>query len=371
MLIKGYAKNIKELDGLRGLACLFVLVHHYFTGILKVEPQGLMGTLLDIFQVLFVSGVDLFYVLSGFLVGGIIIDNYTSKNFIKVFFIKRICRIFPIYYVLLISFVVGFYFLNNIEWPKQALLKHPFPIWTYFTYLQSYFFGLENNSGPLWIAVTWSVSVEEQFYILMPFLFLFFGKRKAFLAVILGIIIAPFIRYMLFHKYGFYASYMMFPGRMDSIFWGVLLAFLLRSDKYREVLNRYSAYILALICLLFGLLALHIGKNPTYKFSLLAVFYTCIMWAILEGKLPKLSKFLNVKFLSFTGLISYAMYMFHQLINCLVHGILFSSKPIIDNWYKVGATFFSVIIVYVICIVSLKYFEKPIRDIGAKFHYKS
>ncbi|MCD6017957.1 MAG: acyltransferase 3 [Bacteroidetes bacterium] len=371
MLIKGYPKNIKELDGLRGIACLLVLIHHCFTGVLGKEPTGLSGTLLDIVQVLFVSGVDLFYVLSGFLVGGIIIDNARSPNFIKVFFIRRVCRIFPIYYLLILSFAVGLYFFIDIPWTKIALLKNPYPIWTYFTYLQSYFFGLGNNSGPLWVAVTWSVSVEEQFYLLMPFVFLFLGGRRALFFVICGIIVAPFIRYFLFHKFGFYAAYMMFPGRMDSIFWGVLLAFLLRSEKWRSLLNDYSAYILSLIVVVFALLAFHIGTDLVSKFTLLAIFYTGIIWAVLEGKLPRVSKMLNLRFFTYTGLISYAIYMFHQLINCVVHGILFHDKPVINGWDKVGATFLSIGLLYILCSLSLRYFEKPIRDFGAKFHYKS
>ena len=315
MLIKGYPKNIKELDGLRGVACLLVLIHHYFTGLLAHEPTGFAGALLNIVQVLFVSGVDLFYVLSGFLVGGIIIDSFKSRNFIKVFFIRRICRIFPIYYVLIISFAIGLYFMVNVPWTHQALLKHPYPVWTYFTYLQSYFFGLENNSGPLWVAVTWSVSVEEQFYLLMPFVFLFLGRRSALFFVITGLVIAPFIRYFLLAKYGSYAAYMMFPGRMDSIFWGVLLAFLLRSDQWREFLNRYTKIILSVIALIFVLLALNIGTDHVCKFTLLGIFYTGAMWAILEGKIPSLSKILNLRFFTYTGLISYAIYMFHQVVN--------------------------------------------------------
>jgi peptidoglycan/LPS O-acetylase OafA/YrhL len=370
MLIKGYSKNIKELDGLRGIACLLVLIHHYFTGILQHEPEGLGGSILNVFQILFVSGVDLFYVLSGFLVGGIIIDNFKSGNFIKVFFIRRICRIFPIYYVLIISFVFGLYFLIDVPWTSQALLKHPYPVWTYFTYLQSYFFGLGNNSGPLWVAVTWSVSVEEQFYLLMPFVFLFLGRRPALFFVIAGLIVAPFIRYFLLAKYGSYAAYMMFPGRMDSIFWGVLLAFLLRSDKWRAFLNKNTLVILSVIAAIFILMALNVGTGHVTKFTLLAIFYTGVMWAILEGKVLWLSKILNLRFFTYTGLISYAIYMFHQLVNCVIHGLLFKSRPLIDGWDKVGATLISIALVYLICHFSLKYFENPIRKLGSRFHYQ-
>lgn len=284
MKIKGYSNKIIELDGLRGIACIIVLLHHYFTGVMVGEVPGIPENVWELISTLLVSGVDLFFVLSGFLVGGIIIDLYQSSNFLKVFYIRRVCRIFPVYYALLLSFVIGMYTLQGYAFTTEALLKHPFPIWPYLTFLQSYFFGLANNSGPLWVAPTWSVSVEEQFYMLTPLIFLIFGARRAFWVVIGGIVAAPFIRYVLLKLYGDYAAYMMFPGRMDSIFWGVLLAFALRNEKVRDGLVKNARIIYVVMAAAFAFLAFDISINYVTKFTLLAILYTGTVWSVLEHK---------------------------------------------------------------------------------------
>jgi len=370
MNIPGYPKKIIELDGIRGAACILVLIHHYFTNVFSFRLDGIPGVILDILSILFVSGVDLFFVLSGFLVGGIIIDAYKSKNFLKVFYIRRMCRIFPVYYFLILTFVIGFYLLKDLPFTNEALLKHPYPVWPYLKFIQSYFFGLENNSWPLWVAPSLSVSVEEQFYMLTPFLFLLLGARRSFFVVIAGILVAPAVRYYLLHNVSGYAAYMFFPGRMDSIFWGVLLAFALRNTKARALLHKNTKVIYLLVGLIFITLSFKIGTDYVSKFTLLAVFYTGIIWIILEKQHLGLKGIMSSKMLAKTGLISYAVYMIHQPVNCLVHGFLFNSKPIIDGWNRVGATFISLGIVYLICVVSLKYYENPIRKWGSKFNYK-
>ena len=97
--------RIKELDGIRGLAILMVLILHYFYQLsLGSVDNGSLLVHLHNFTHWFWSGVDLFFVLSGFLIGGIIIDNRESKNFLQVFYIRRALRILPAYSLLLIAF---------------------------------------------------------------------------------------------------------------------------------------------------------------------------------------------------------------------------------------------------------------------------
>ena len=94
--------RIKELDGIRGLAILMVLILHYFYQLsLGSVDNGSLLVHLHNFTHWFWSGVDLFFVLSGFLIGGIIIDNRESTNFLQVFYIRRALRILPAYSLLL------------------------------------------------------------------------------------------------------------------------------------------------------------------------------------------------------------------------------------------------------------------------------
>jgi peptidoglycan/LPS O-acetylase OafA/YrhL len=379
-LANGDTVRVVALDGLRGCACLFVLIHHYFTGIAP-PPTGnaFFSAVSGILGVFFLSGVDLFYVLSGFLVGGLIIDHHKSQNFLKIFFFKRACRILPLYYLLILSYMLLPPLLIKLSalgaWADEWLLERPLPIWSYLTFLQSYVMGLENTSGPKWLAITWSVSVEEQFYLLMPLIFLTFGVRLAASIVIIGLLAAPMVRWHLFENVGFYAGYMFFPGRMDTILWGVLLAFLVRSPTWSNLAHRGSASMLVVAGAAFSIVAAsNIGliNIPAFtRFTALAVFYFVVMWVVVEEKSPLLNKLLTARFLTFTGLISYAAYMVHQLINGLVHGLIFSSKPTMDSAPKFIATLLSILIVYAIGYLSYKYFESPILKLGKRIKYNS
>ena len=370
MKILGYPKHIKELDGIRGLACLFVLTHHCFTGVLAVEVTGWSKSIIDFFSIFFLSGVDLFFVLSGFLVGGIIIDNYNSQNFLKVFYLRRIFRIFPVYYLLIISFIIGYFLVGDYKFFDDSLFKHRYNIWSYVVFIQSYVFGLFNNSGPLWLAPSWSVSVEEQFYLLTPFLILLIGKKRALYFILLGIVIAPFIRFFLLNNVGFYAMYMFFPARMDTLFWGVLLAYFLRNESIRAKLRNFSLLIYMIILIILLSLYFKISISLVDKFTSLSLLYTCIMWVILEGESKKVKTFVSLRIFTYVGSISYAVYMFHQVINGLLHGFIFHSKPIISDLDTILVTCLSVLITVGISHFSLKYFENPIRKHGLKYKYE-
>jgi len=370
--------RVVALDGIRGLACLFVVVHHYFTGVANYTPESEVTRFIwEILAVFFLSGVDLFYVLSGFLVGGIIIDYHKSPNFLKVFFIRRACRILPLYYALVLSYVILppllFRWGALGAWADTWLLERPLPLWSYLTFMQSYVMGLEGTSGAKWLAITWSVSVEEQFYLLMPLVFLLLGAYRAAIVTLTGILLAPAVRYYLFENVSFYAGYMFFPGRMDTIFWGVLLAFLMRSEKYRLIANRYALSLFIVGGLAFVSVAVsNLGtvQIPVFvRFTALAIFYFVVMWVVVEQRFTWLDAALRTRFLTFTGMISYAAYMVHQLVNGLMHGLLFGSKPQLSSLERFMATGFSIVLVYAFCYLSYRYFEGPILRAGKRVQY--
>ena len=94
-------KHVPELDGIRGWACLSVLIAHCLTGIMNWPAHPIAMDFADRTMWLFLGGVDLFFVLSGFLIGGILIDQKGQPHYFRRFWIRRIARIFPVAYVLL------------------------------------------------------------------------------------------------------------------------------------------------------------------------------------------------------------------------------------------------------------------------------
>lgn len=367
------APRIVELDGVRGIACLFVIIHHFFTGngILGFKLHGVLKVLDGIAAPFFISGVDLFYVLSGFLVGGIIIDHYRDRNFLKVFYLRRTCRIFPVFYALMLSYALALQLLPVKAFPW--LLENPFPLWSYFTFLQSYFMGASNLEGPHWVGIAWSVSVEEQFYLLVPFLMLTIGSKGFLHVLFLGLGIAPFLRILFTQKYGFYAGYMFFPGRFDTILWGVLLAYLVRNPAW---LAKARAHIdLMLVVAGIGLVIAILRHNDflhywyVWNFTLLAMFYSVMMFAVLQNRFPRFNALLRSRFLIFTGMISFGMYMYHQAINGLLHGYVFHDEPHIRGWGSLALTLLAVGLMYGLSYFSFRYFERPFVRFGHRHAY--
>lgn len=169
--------RVPQLDGLRGLAILLVLIWHYVAcqmdpkwGSLGLETFGfrVADTLHALISMTW-SGVDLFFVLSGFLLGGILMDHKTSPSFFMTFYVRRVCRLFPLYYLLLLLFG-----LTTLAPLSQAcpglnwLFDHPLPMWSYATFTQNFQMAFKELIGANWLGVTWSLAVEEQFYLILP-----------------------------------------------------------------------------------------------------------------------------------------------------------------------------------------------------------
>jgi peptidoglycan/LPS O-acetylase OafA/YrhL len=156
---------IPALDGLRGIAILLVMLHHFT----YYRPTA--GIDLLIGNVLFFcwTGVDLFFVLSGFLITGILLDTRGSERYFTTFYARRTLRIFPLYYlVLLVAFVVlpQFPTVHPVLVGQVGQVNLP-PQWPYWLYLTNFSIA-DGGWVHGWVDVAWSLAIEEQFYLLWP-----------------------------------------------------------------------------------------------------------------------------------------------------------------------------------------------------------
>lgn len=221
-------KRIPELDGIRGLAILLVVTYHYIAVPISASATGgflLMRQTLSNGW----SGVDLFFVLSGFLICGILIDHRSAENYFKVFYVRRVSRIFPLYYFFLALFLLLQRLSPSLGIFSQGLFSNALPLVPYLVYLQNFAMAARGTFGNEFLAVTWSLAIEEHFYLLLPAI-----VRRSLpqrLPLIIGFFIALtlILRYMLGGEkfYGFVAT----PWRLDALFLGALLAVLFRSPK--------------------------------------------------------------------------------------------------------------------------------------------
>lgn len=230
-----FSRRIPELDGLRGIAILLVLYYHY------VESSPVLPSFLSALGRLTWSGVDLFFVLSGFLIGGILLNARESPNYFKAFYVRRAYRILPIYAATL----AGFWLLRaltQVEYSDNAslqwLFSRPFAWYSYATFIQNFSMSYYGNLGPAWLGATWSLAVEEQFYLTLPLMIKYVRPRR--LPFLLGIVIlfAPVFRTLLrlFIAQGEVGTLVLMPSRADALMLGVVAALFLRTENLRQAL---------------------------------------------------------------------------------------------------------------------------------------
>jgi peptidoglycan/LPS O-acetylase OafA/YrhL len=258
---------------------------------------------------------------------------------------------------------------SGSEW----LLGKPMPLWSYATFTANIPMGFRDAPGAHWVGITWSLAVEEQFYLLFPLVVFLLPRRYLGWFTVATLPIALLLRVVAMAKYGFYAGYMWGPCRMDALMLGVIVAQLLRNDTAIAFLQRHrrGAYgLLLALALLLQFDAVHKVLVFPDQYSVIALGYAIlILISVLDGDSP-LARMFKSRFLIFTGLISYALYMFHQAVNGTLHMSVFHDEPRMNGWARFAVTCISVVIAFLISYASQVILERPVRNWGRQFKYR-
>ena len=375
--------RIIELDGLRGLAILLVLVHH---NLLFIQPsQGSWVRPLYNFLLLSWSGVDLFFVLSGFLIGGILFDHVASPCYFKTFYIRRFWRIVPIYGVICLTFwATRSVLLHGSVTTASALFGKAFPWHAYATFTQNFWIALRGDDfGPAWLAVTWSLAIEEQFYLLAP-LAIKLIPRARFPWLLGGVILgAPLLRdlchslFLPVFPFGPLSAYVLTPCRADCLAMGMLVAWALRTPAALQMLNAHRLWLRIAIGAGLGGLAffsiqdwrLYSRPMSLFGLSLLALFYTAVLLHVVLFPNGVLGAILRCRLLTLLGTISYGVYLIHFPVGDLFHRLFRSQAPIFqtpaDVWTSLGA----IAVTLLLAVGSWKWLEKPLIQRGHRHSY--
>ena len=240
--------RIPELDGIRGLAILLVLIEHYISDAPHLNLARWQAYALIPFRLAW-SGVDLFFVLSGFLIGGILIDARGATNYYATFYARRVHRIFPLYYLWFLLFLIGLPLSSNMNAGSvRMLFNRDLPIWSYPIFFQNFAMSLRRGTGPMWLGITWSLAVEEQFYMILPWAIRKLSNRGILRLAGSAIIVAPVLRVALLRSgSGPLAPYTLLPCRADALGFGVLIAVVVRNKSAWMWLESHRKHI----CILF------------------------------------------------------------------------------------------------------------------------
>jgi peptidoglycan/LPS O-acetylase OafA/YrhL len=268
------------------------------------------------------SGVDLFFVLSGFLITGILLRAKDKPGYFKNFYMRRVLRIFPLYYAeLAVIFWVVPLFHPTYTHDVQRIYDTQGWLWAY---SENIAIGLNADDyfdvDWLWVGHLWSLAVEEHFYLVWPML-VFFCSRRGLLYTCLGLLfVTPIIRTLMTANHTYYATtFTLTFCRTDELAFGGLVALTLGEPGGYERLRRYSKWGFAIAgAYLLGALLIH--RRPLdYRhwsmlcvgFSALATFYSSVLITALAPERTAFKRVLESRFLTGFGKYSYGAYIFH------------------------------------------------------------
>lgn len=298
-------KRIPQLDGIRGIAVSMVVLFHYSRfDDLSIFPNKAV-------QLLFsrgFSGVDLFFILSGFLIGGILLDNKIDRRFAHVFYYRRFLRIFPLYYALLV-----------VAWFAAGRL--PDGWWVYPLYLQNlttafgYPVTLDYPSSNM-LFPTWSLAIEEHFYLLLPALIAMLSRRQLARAIAAFVLFAMVLRVSAFLTGWIQAenfAYFFTLCRVDELMLGVAAALAVRTPFVSSILDKSKTrlYIVLILCVALLPLIGNRGINLTVGLTVYAVLYLCVLFLAVCHPGSMVARITKLRILRWLGRRAYSIYLFH------------------------------------------------------------
>ena len=347
------------LDGLRGLAILMIIMYHNFD-FLPLSQTGWIG-------------LDLFFVLSGFLITGILLQKKNSSHFLRNFYARRILRIFPIYYL---SFIIFLLILPKI-------ISYPFDLNYFLAYqhwfwleIQNWLFILKPKGNNNFLNHFWSLALEEQFYLICPWVVLFIRKIQNLISFLLGMLLLLLILRLAIWSFRLenvsYVNIYAFT-RIDGLCVGSLLAIFRHQGNFElKTINRVLGLIFfLLVFIVIPLFKVFFHARLPYLacclFPTIALFWGFVVWSSIPRENLIFRVFSN-RLLIFFGKISYGLYIFHWPINRLIK-LRFEMGP--DQLYHVGTTLFLAVISTAIAIVMsiISYYTYERYFLGLKRYF--
>ncbi|MEZ0267096.1 MAG: acyltransferase family protein [Phycisphaerae bacterium] len=322
----GHPDRIPALDGVRGLAVLLVMAHHLFV----LTPATVAESLVHDLAHTGFWGVDLFFVLSGFLITGILFDSKGATHYFRNFYARRTVRIFPLYYAFVFLMLVAVPWLaarfGQTAAAESTLGKlTPGAGGWYWSYLANFHMAYVEHYTHKTLAVAWSLAIEEQFYIVWPAVVLSLGRRALMGVSIAMLLIAIGSRLAvgLLAPDSNLKMYLLTPCRLDGLAVGAFIALALRRPGFSSDDNLarvaplmkwagvFGLYLVAAANLAYDLIA-PTYWTPVLVFAGLALAFGGLVVACLAApRTAKLSRVMSSAPMRTFGNYSYALYLFH------------------------------------------------------------
>ena len=357
-------KYLPSIDSLRAIAVIAVIIYHIDANYL---PGGFLG-------------VDLFFVLSGYLISSLIIKEYKSTGTVNLhnFYVRRARRLLPAVYFMITVVLIIITLFNGVLLKKSyldALFGYIYSSnWWYIFHKLDYFdsFGSQSPFKHLW-----SLAIEEQFYMFFPLIFLIFNRKsksnnsnsklnKNFIYVVLSLILVSLIAHiLLFDINNINRIYFGTDTRAFSLLVGVVGAILYPMDRLSERTTKKDNMIYSIVSLVSILVLIGIMINTSeyntwlYRGGFLLVAIIGLIIIISSGRqYTFMSKLLSFKPFVFIGKISYSLYLWHFPILVVTTPVSEIGNP---NLFYVTLR---IILIFLVATGSYMFVETPIRKLG-------
>jgi peptidoglycan/LPS O-acetylase OafA/YrhL len=319
----GQPTRILQLDLLRAVAILLVLGRH---GVVPENHSGVFHPFAVAWARFGWTGVDLFFVLSGFLIGGLLYEelHQTAGLSLGRFLIRRGFKIWPSYYVFVLFLLLDSYWMDPLFPGESASLPGKvFALLPHMTHLQNY-------HGPIWLH-TWSLAVEEHFYLLFPLLLFLYARRRhapppAWLVgsfTLAALAVCTYVRVKAHPALPIDYTRVLFPThlRIDGLLFGTSLAYLyhVKADWFARLRSLRIALLLFGLAALSPMLVCQLDRDRfvcTWGYSLLYLGYGAVLVAVMslapDGRVMRFVAGLRLsRVLLFIGTSSYSIYLWH------------------------------------------------------------
>ena len=359
--------RLPGLDALRGLAILMVLVHH------AVQVVPLPWPRLQAAATCGWAGVDLFFALSGFLITGILLDARDDRQYFRNFYMRRVLRIFPLYYGVLAVSLVLVLAVPHVQWRRHLRLE-PW-LWLYGT---NFKIAMEEwypfRFGRVRLDHFWTLAVEEHFYLIWPLVVRACSRRRLAWVCAGLLVFCPLLRWWYAARGEWVAAYVLTGCRADALAAGALGAILARGSSNPGHVRRGAGIAAVILLLATAWFAAGTGfldrfrlSTATIGFSLLPIWFAaCVVWAAGVGRFSGIAWLVGLP-LVVLGQYSYGLYVFHHMIRDLLP-INWLLRGVHSQW--LGAAIFFAAEVgasFVIAFISWHLYEKQFLKLKRYF----
>jgi peptidoglycan/LPS O-acetylase OafA/YrhL len=364
--------RIPTLDGLRGCAVLLVLVHHYIgMGPLLDAPPGAFASEVRAVLTLAPTGVDLFFVLSGFLIGGILLDHRDSPQLMRTFYVRRFLRIIPVAWLCILLSIV----IHHVSADGSA---PSIPWWVGFTFTTNFFLAHANGWVQSPITAQWTLAIEEQFYLFFPWVVRGWPRRSLIWlgpVLILGSLLARTLLFIFAPGHPFACAFLTFC-RLDSLGTGFAAACLVRSTRWPAVReNRRLLWGgLLFFSLGFAVLLKEQYRAPgmwlTWGYTVVALFYGILLLLAYQPRERWLGSFFQAGWLQLYGRYSYFIYLFQVLLARPLVMLIFHGRWADTTLFTWPENIAAMLVMLIPATLSWYLLEAPLLRFGKRWQYE-